>query len=279
MFTARQKASPKPRATDEVFDRYVAAPPAPQNAVDALPGWRTALPVEAGAVAGPLALTEDDRIRWLLGRTGPLDGQRVLELGPLDGGHTAMLHAAGAARIDAVEANRLAYLRCLVTKELLGLDRARFHLGDFAQGLGSAEGRYDLVVASGVLYHLAEPHALLARLAARTDRLFLWTHIHDAAAMPEGDPRRGAFTGRVREAEAAGVALKLHERGYQGSERDVAFCGGLRDRHAWMERDGLLALLAALGFSEIATAHDDPGAPGGPALSILAVRPGAGAPA
>lgn len=265
-----------PRPADDLFERYVASAPSPQNAVDALPGWRTALPAECGAEAGTLALMQDGRIDWTIGALGGIAGWRVLELGPLDGGHTAMLVRAGAARVDAIEANRLAFLRCLVTKELLGLGAARFHLGDFAQGFGSAAGRFDLVVASGVLYHMADPVGLLERVAAVTDRVYVWTHVVDAAAMPKGDPRRGAFTGRVRTVRRGGLDLRLHERRYHGSERDPAFCGGPRDAHVWMERAGLLALLAALGFDRLEIAHDDPAAPGGPAFSILARRGAAG---
>ncbi len=264
------------RTSDEPFERYVDRPPHPQNAVDALPGWRTDLPPECGVRAGTLGLAADARIAWLIEELGGVTDWRVLELGPLDGGHTAMLHHAGAARIDAVEGNRLAFLRCLVTKELLRLDRAHFHLGDFAAGLGAASARYDLVVASGVLYHLADPVALLVRLAEATDRLYLWTHVMDGGAMGPRDPRRVPFSGRVTEAQYAGLSVTLHERGYHGSERAAGFCGGPRDRHVWMEREGLLELLRRLGFSDLRIGHDDPAAPGGPALSILARRAEAG---
>jgi hypothetical protein len=264
--------------SDTLFEHYVATAPCAQNAVDALPGWRTAFPPEVGVVAGDLALGADGRITWALDELGGIDGARVLELGPLDGGHTTMLHAAGAARIDSVEANRLAFLRCLVTKELLGLDRAHFHHGDFSVGLGVLDGRYDLIVASGVLYHMADPVALLTRLAAVTDRLYLWTHVHDATAMPASDPRNHAFTGTVETVRAAGATVTLHERRYHGAQKDLAFCGGPRDRHRWIGRAGLLPLLAGLGLSDQRIAHDDPQAPGGPALSILAQRPaGSGA--
>jgi hypothetical protein len=184
-----------------------------------------------------------------------------------------MLHAAGAASIAAVEANRLAFLRCLITKELVGLDRARFHHGDFSQGLGSAEGRYDLILAAGVLYHMADPLALLQALAARTDRLYIWTHVVEDAAMPPGDPRRLALTGRVTVGVCAGAEVRLHERRYHGADSATSFCGGPRDRHVWMDRHGLLGALAALGFTDLRIAHDQPEAAAGPALSILAQRP------
>lgn len=261
-----------PPQTNPLFDRYVDAAPSAQNAVDAVPGWVTALPEETGASGGTIALTQDDRIAWMIQTLGGIAGARVLELGPLDGGHTAMLHAAGAASIEAVEANRLAFLRCLILKNLLGLERVRFHHGDITLGFGAAEGRYDLIVASGILYHLAYPGRLLVDLAKRTDRLFLWSHVYDADALVEDDPRRAPFTGEVAVVEHAGVKLRLHQRRYLGSEHQVSFCGGPRDAHVWMEREGLFELLTALGFDRLRTAHDDPAAPGGPALSILADR-------
>ena len=239
----------RPQLAD-IFERYETRAPSPQNAVDAVPGWRTAFPAEVGVSAGDLALGHDPRIEWVIERLGGVAGASVLELGPLDGGHTAMLHAAGAAQIDAVEANRLAFLRCLVTKELLRLDRARFHLGDFCAGLGTLPKRFDLIVASGVLYHLPDPIGVLETLAALTDRLFIWTHVMDPAAMKAGDTRRDAFTGRVETRVRGSLTLDLHERRYHGSEQDVCFCGGARDRHVWLERQGLLDLLEDFGFTE-----------------------------
>jgi hypothetical protein len=67
-----------------------------------------------------------------------------------------MLEAAGA-QIDAIEANQRTYLRCLITKEILGLTRSKFWLGDFIKALENWDQRYDLIVASGVLYHLKNP--------------------------------------------------------------------------------------------------------------------------
>jgi len=260
-------------ANDDVFDRYETVAPSAQNAVDAVPGWTTAFPAAYGLTAGKLHLAEDSRIAWLLEQLADVEGQRILELGPLDGGHTAMLHEAGAARIDAIEANRLAFLRCLILKEVMGLDRARFHLGDFCAGFGPVEGRCDLVVASGVLYHLADPLELLARISAMTDTLYIWTHVVISDAIRSDDPRRVAFTGKVVEKEVAGCRVRLHQRGYRGAQSVIGYCGGIRNNHFWMERDDLLKALRTLGFDNLQCAHeqDDP-AHSGPSLSILARR-------
>ncbi|WP_204348773.1 hypothetical protein, partial [Klebsiella pneumoniae] len=80
-------------------------------------------------------LYDDARIAWLVSSVGGLQGLDVLELGPLEASHTAMLLAAGAKSVLAIEANQLAFLRCLVVKELRHLRDASFQLGDFTRFL------------------------------------------------------------------------------------------------------------------------------------------------
>ncbi|MDE2018491.1 MAG: methyltransferase type 12, partial [Hyphomicrobiales bacterium] len=129
------------------LDRYVSEPPSAQNAIDCLPGWNTALRPEIGVVAGPATFYDDPRIHWALDQFGDVTGKSVLELGPLEASHTALIERRGAGSILAIEANRLAYLRCLVVKELLGLKASKFELGDFAPWLETTDRRFDLVVA------------------------------------------------------------------------------------------------------------------------------------
>ena len=100
--------------TSDTFDRYVSSAPRLQNAVDAVSGWTTGFPPDYELKAGALATYQDPRIQWVVDCCGSLEGRHVLELGPLEGRHTAMLEAAGA-RIDAIEANRLAFMRCLIS--------------------------------------------------------------------------------------------------------------------------------------------------------------------
>ena len=133
-----------------------------------------------------------------------------------------MLHEAGAAAIDAIEANVLAFVRCLVVKETLRLDRARFHLGDFMKWLEAAPARYDLVVASGVLYHSHDPVRLLELICEKADAVFLWTHYFDEDEMPRGDLRRTPFSEQVEIRDCRGIAVRLHERSYYRAWRDPA---------------------------------------------------------
>jgi hypothetical protein len=260
------------KSMSTLFEQYVDKAPSPQNAIDAVPGWTCALPPEVRARAGSLPLYADDRIAWMLERYGPLEGKRVLELGPLEGSHTYMIERAGADRIDAIEANKLAYLRCLVFKELVQLERARFHLGNFVTWLETSDRRYDLIVASGVLYHLQDPMRFLERASATTDALFLWTHYMSERAMPPSDPRRSVFRKSVDRQHFHGIDVRLYPRSYHRAEENASFCGGLYDDHRWIERDDLLAALRALGFDSLEVAHEHADHPNGPSFSVLARR-------
>jgi hypothetical protein len=181
---SRQRQVQTNASANLVLDEYVVGMPSAQNAIDALPGWNQALPPAANVVAGSGAFYQEPRILWAIEQFGSIEGRRILELGPLEAAHTWLLEQHQPEEIEAVEANKLSYLRCLVVKEILGLRRARFYLGDFSRWLEQSDRRYDFVVASGVLYHMDDPIRLLELMAARTDAFYLWTHYVSDEAMP-----------------------------------------------------------------------------------------------
>ena len=61
----------------------------------------------------------DERNKWLANEIGGLSGKSVLELGPLEGGHTYMLEQLGATDITSVEANARAFLKCLIIEAVV----------------------------------------------------------------------------------------------------------------------------------------------------------------
>jgi hypothetical protein len=257
---------------DKVLDEYVLDMPSAQNALSILPGWNHALPPEFGVTGGKGAFYADTRIAWLMDQVGSLEGKRVLELGPLEAAHTYMLEQRNPASLCAIEANKLAYLRCLVVKEILNLKVARFLLGDFCEWLERTPERYDLIVASGVLYHMQDPLKLIELIAARTNAFYLWTHYVSPEAMPDNDPRRNAFQGEPEIKEHRGLPIRLYRRSYLGAWKSKSFCGGAHDLHRWIEREDLLALIRALGFSDIQIGHDEPAHLYGPSFSVFASR-------
>ena len=110
---------------------YFGKPPSSQNAVDLFEGlWFSKLPEKVGAETGGIGkLFDDERIHWASSKLGGFQEKNVLELGPLEGCHSAMLESAGATSILSIEANSDAYLRCLLVKELLDLHKTRFFWG------------------------------------------------------------------------------------------------------------------------------------------------------
>ncbi len=256
-------------------DRYTDEAPDIQATLDLFAGeWSTSVPTDTPTVSGPAPLADDPRVHWFIDVLGPIDGWSVLELGPLEGGHTAMLEAAGAS-VTAVEANHRAFLRCLLVKNLLDL-RATFLFGEALGHMDNdiaAGTRHDAIVASGILYHLVDPVAAVTRMAALTDRIAIWTHVHDAETIA----RRRDLDGQFAEATTltgAGRSYGGRVHLYADAPAASSFCGGGRPHSVWIDRDALFTLLADLGYDDVQVAFDEPDHQMGPALALTAVRSG-----
>ena len=257
----------------QVRSDYSTLTPEPGAALGLFEGsWSSKLPGRDGP--GRAELFTDPRIEWLAEQVGDLHGARVLELGPLEAGHTWMLEQRGA-RVTAVEANHSAFLRCLTVKNLLGMS-SEFVLGDFARAL-PAGGPWDLVVASGVLYHMVEPERLVADLAAVSDRMFLWTHYFADDPMvwhPDAASRLGTKwrTDEQIDRRCNGVDLRFVPMRYEEALGWSGFCGGPERYSLWMRRDDLLDLLRSFGFDDLRIAFDQPGSANGPSFAVYAAR-------
>lgn len=255
----------------QIDDRFVTGAPSHRTAYDLFAGrWASDLGevVDGLPRAGVPMFRSDVRPAIAaehLGRGGRLDGYDVLELGPLEAAHTYQLEQLGARSVTAVEANAEAYLKCLIVKNMLGLDRSTFHLGDAVGFLDAPGPRYDLLVCCGILYHMFDPLDLIRAMAARADRVFIWTHYHDARArLPRYRPVAIARDG---------LQLTAHEVTYR--HRTLGqFLGGNRPKTRWMELPGILAALAHYGLSEVTIIRDEPEAKNGPAVTLAARRPG-----
>jgi len=251
---------------------YVVDAPHPQHAVDIFEGdWIGRLPPPADSLrAGELALYDDARLRWGIEQLPVPDG-RILELGPLEGSHSYMLQQAGAREVVAVEASTRAYLRCLMVKDLAGLDRVRFLCGDFVEYLRTGPGPFDVAVASGVLYHLANPVELLFRLADAAGSLYIWTHYFDEQIVASSPRLAGRF-GPSNEAEVNGFGHRLHPFRYASGPVRASFCGGTRRSANWLTRDDLIAACRAAGFTGLTIGPEERDHPNGPCLALVARR-------
>lgn len=259
--------------TTSVLDQYVRLAPSAQNALDIFTGqWSSKLPESIGLqTTGASPLFEDHRIKWLVDHVGGVAGFKVLELGPLEAGHTYMLHEAGAS-VLALEANTQAFLKCLVVKEALGLPRCRFRLGDFVPYLKGTSDHFDLLVASGVLYHSSDPIALLASMVRVADRIGIWTHYYDAQVVSAAPEKERMFVPKPERVEWRGHRLAMYRRNYLESLNWPGFCGGPESSALWMERSGLMTVLTELGYGRITIQADELDHPNGPCIMLCAER-------
>lgn len=240
------------------FKNYFGVAPADQNALDVFAGeWSSAPPAaRADLKAGATPLFDDPRITWAndrfgeMGIAGGVTGRDVLELGPLEGGHTYLLDRLGAKSVTAVEASSRAYLKCLIAKETFGMSpRTRFLLGDCLEYLRTADRTFDIGVACGILYHQTNPVELLELLAKRCGAIFLWTVFYDPefiAALPEPDKR---FSPALP-MEHAGFRHNVHKFNYGASLDWKGFCGGGEQFSYWMEKPEIIAALERFGFGD-----------------------------
>jgi hypothetical protein len=256
----------------QILDYYVQSAPSNQNSLDIFKTeWASKLPAELEVTAGQSFLFEDPRITWVNEQFGGLQGQEILELGPLEAGHTYMMEQLGATSVTAIEANTRAYLKCLIAKEILNLKNAHFLLGDFIEYLKQHPRKFDLCIASGVLYHMQNPAELIDLISQVTDRVFLWTHYYDEALMPQ----KKEFIHRFPSASVVdykGFSHTLYRQEYGEALGYASFCGGSHAFSTWMKREEIIACLSFFGFSNITTSFENPHNPGGPCFAIAATR-------
>lgn len=249
--------------------------PGDQNALDILRGrWISDFSrLRPGLTAGNIDLFDHDLPRIAaqeLGRRGHLRNIDVLELGPLEGAHSYQLEALGAKSVFAIEANPEAYLKCLITKEILHLQRVHFMLGDFVRYLEESTRRYDLIFASGVLYHMSNPLHLLALIASRTDRLFLWTHFFDSDRAASGESR---ISRRAIPVRFENINATYYVRNYDDVDMSAnVFLGGNQLEAAWMQQSDILRSLSILGFDKVKVVSVNLEQHAGPFMALVARR-------
>jgi len=254
-----------------ILEQYITEYPSNQNAIDIFKGeWSSELPL-CELVAGQAKLFDDNRIIWLIKQLNSIENFNILELGPLEGGHSYMLEQAGAESIFSIEANTRAYLKCLIVKEIFDLKTTKFACGDFNKYLERANEKYDLVVASGVLYHMKDPVKLIADISGVTDRVFIWTHYYDDQVIKNRKDLTEKFNGKYQ-IEYNGFNCELYKQEYLSALGWAGFCGGMNDFSYWMKKEDIISCLKHFGFNDISTEFDDPKHQNGPSFALLATK-------
>jgi Methyltransferase domain len=258
----------------DILDQYVVRLPCAQNVIDLFDGeWSSRMPDSSGLQSKPgtAALFADGRIDWAGKVFGGFADRKILELGPLEGAHSFMLQNAGAESITAIEANSRAFLKCLCIKELFGLNRVSFKLGDFVAYLEQNKRKFDIAIASGVLYHMADPIKVLDLISDAADKIFIWTHYFDENIIFKNKDLVHKF-GLLETASYKGFEYRFSSQAYKKALDWAGFCGGPERNSKWLTKDSIVGFLSKAGFKDICEQFDQPDHQNGPAFAICAQR-------
>lgn len=256
----------------DIEDLFVSGSPHPQKVIDMFQGqWSSNLPVP-GVVSGTNQLFYDDRIEWFVEQMGSVKNKSIVELGPLEGAHAWMLEAAGVSSIDSIEANTMSYLRCLAVKELTGLSKTHFMLGDFVDFLRETPNTYDICIASGVLYHMQSPVEVIDLISRHVDSVMIWTHYYDEDAIAENAHIDENKFSESIQMNHGGFEHELHQYNYLDALALKGFCGGTARFSRWMTKQTLLDALRHFGFGKISCDADKLDHPNGPCITIAASK-------
>lgn len=249
-----------------IEDRLVLKRPSVQTALDIFKGtWISKIP--GPYESGTTPLFDDPRIPDCIPHVGSIKGKTVLDLGPLEGGQAYVLQNMGAKSVISIEANAILYLKCLVAKEALHLDKVSFLCGDVVEYLKGPTAQFDLCVASGILYHMQDPVELLHLLANKTNKLIIWTHYFDAVNI--GRNKLPSFKG-ISIKHHDGIDYNYYRQEYGDGFTTNVYCGGTAQYSNWMTKDAIT--LALMQFGYILNIVQDGDSINGPFMLLTAVK-------
>lgn len=258
----------------KILDEYVLTAPSDQNILDIFDGqWSSQLPNDLNLMTQPGSseLFNDDRVVWAEEVFGSFENWNILELGPLEAGHSYMFQNSSPNKVIAVEANTRAFLKCLCIKEILQLDKVEFKLGDFIKFLEDSESKYDMVFASGVLYHMKQPIELIKLMSEVTDKIFLWTHYYDENVISKTHSAAYKFS-ELHSFDYDGVSYDQVVYAYKEALNWEGFCGGPQPTSRWLTRESIMRALNHYGFNKVAVNFDKADHQNGPSFAICAQK-------
>ncbi|MFA4853732.1 MAG: radical SAM protein [Candidatus Omnitrophota bacterium] len=166
-----------------------------------------------------------------------LKGLTILDMGCLEGMHSSLLQGNGAKKVISIEGRKENFLKALIVKNAFKLDKCEFLFGDANEVLSSFSGHFDLCLASGVLYHLNNPVALLYRIGQLCNSLFVWSHYAN-----DSYP--------IAPAEGTRWNNRIYRGKYFDENINDIVCG-LEKRVFWLFEEDLLAAIRDAGFNSI----------------------------
>lgn len=182
----------------------------------------------------------------------PLAGKTALDLGCLEGGLSFELWRSGL-NVLGVEARKDNYERCLLVRDHFRADGemefVQADVREFRPGR-----RFDVVVCSGLLYHLDDPVAYLGQLADLTapgGLLYLDTHV----APQDADLAACAFAPHLsplRERALDGFTIRWREYAEDVTQPESSVGNTVS---LWLDADAHVELLIRAGFERVFELH------------------------
>jgi SAM-dependent methyltransferase len=186
---------------------------------------------------------------------GKWSGRRIVDIGCLEG-YFSIECALQGAEVLGIDGKLLNVRKCEFVRSVLGVEQAQFVLGDAMKVTGESCGRFDAVLALGLLYHLEDPYTFLANVAGLCDGFaVIDTHI---ALENQPESIKGEWRPDLSEMRTFTFAGKSYEgrlfREFAtGTERDVkdlSPTASLENEFSvWLTEDSLVRMLHDVGFS------------------------------
>ena len=254
----------------DLRDAYESRIPTKQNIFDRFKGnFATTFPnVDTG---GYTNLSNDTRLHWCNSILN-FKGKNILECGPLELGHSYMMHNFGCKQITAVENNWYCYLKCLAVKESFKLSNIELLFGDIIEYLKNSTNKFDFVLCSGILYHLTNPIELIHLISLVTENIFIWTHIYDEKSNTLKNQNINKANIEHDGEIYFGGRQTYKDNG--NSKLESLYCGGKFKISFWISEKDLNKALKKYGFINIQKNEDlcDLNHPNGPCISIFASK-------
>jgi 2-polyprenyl-3-methyl-5-hydroxy-6-metoxy-1,4-benzoquinol methylase len=213
-----------------------------QSILSLAPEFITRFDFQGTTFGGDRDAVRDQRITEL-NKIYKLEGKRILELGPLEGGHTLAMSRLGAREIVSVEGRPENFVKCSLVKSLYSINNANIVFGDLRSVDLASLGEFDICVCLGVLYHLPNPFRALEAICNVCDRVYIWTHCA-SDTYPEGSTVTAELDSMCDDIE------RVYEGKYYGEVMKKPQAG-LQSRSFWLTLDALSDAVRDSGFDKL----------------------------
>ena len=191
---------------------------------------------------------------------GRLADLHVADLGCLEGGFALAL-AQNEANALGIEARARELEKATLLKEHFELPNLRFIQGDVKDFTSERFGRFDVVLALGILYHLDKPALWLNQIASATKAvLIVDTHYapSDDASLAVIDPRLARLS-QLEQIEVGGWTSegRWFTEYADNEDREKQVWASYSNRKSfWLTKESILLALMRSGFDLVLEQHD-----------------------